>query len=172
MRQKALVVLLATIPFLPLTGIVRAQAKDQTPCSFKFDADVNPGLSNAPSSGTVTSNGETGTVTCQGKVNGKSVTGPGKYGMAGRYGTANPDTCTSGGEGDGTTSMTFPTADGPQHVEAPFTYTYGALQNGVLAVTFKGETWSGTAEVRPTKGDCASAPLSKMTAGGKGTLTS
>ena len=73
MRRKALAVLLVTIPFLPLSAVVPAQAKDQTPCSFKFDADLNPGLSNSPSSGTLTSNGEMGTVTCQGKVNGKSV---------------------------------------------------------------------------------------------------
>jgi hypothetical protein len=172
MRRTAIAVLLATIPFLPLTGTVPAQANDQTPCSFKFNADVNPGLSNSPSSGTVTSNGQTGTITCQGKVNGKTVTGPGTYGVDGRYGTNDPDTCTSGGEGNGTASMTIPTSDGPQRVTAPFTYTYGALQNGILAVTFKGETWSGTAEVRPTKGDCASAPLTRMTAEGKGTLTS
>lgn len=162
-----LVLLFALVPIAPT-----AQAKDQTPCSFKFDADVNPGLSDAPSSGTVTSKGETGTVTCQGKVNGKSVTGPGTFGTDGKYGTTDPDTCTSGGEGNGTMDLTVPTDDGPQHVTAPYNFTYGALQNGVLAVTFKGETWSGTAEVRPTKGDCVSVPLSKMTAEGKGTLTS
>jgi hypothetical protein len=171
-KQKALVVLLATIPFVSLTGIVPAQAKDQTPCSFKFNFDANPGVSNSPSSGTVTSNGETGTVTCQGKVNGKTVTGPGTFGVDGKYGTTDPDTCTSGGEGTGTSSMTVPTSDGPQHVTAPFTYTYAPLQNGVFAITFKGETWSGTAEVRPTKGDCVNTPLSKGTAEGKGTLTS
>ena len=76
------------------------------------------------------------------------------------------------GEGNGTTSMTVPTSDGPQHITTPYTYTYGALQNGVFAVTFKGETWSGTAEVRPTRGDCVSAPITKVTAEGKGTLTS
>jgi len=172
MRQKVIVGLLATISLLPFAGTGPAQAKEQTPCSFKFDSDIAPGLSNSPSSGTHNSNGETGTVDCKGKVNGKSATGPGKLGVAGRYGTADPDTCTSGGEGDGTMTMTVPTADGPQHVEAPFTFTYGALQNGLLAVTFKGDQWSGTAEVRPTKGDCVNSALTRMTAEGRGTLTS
>ena len=92
-------------------------------------------------------------------------------GVAGRYGTADPDTCTSGGEGDGTMTMTVPTSDGPQHVEAPFTFTYGALQNGLFAVTFRGGQWSGTAEVRPTRGDCVSSSVTRMVAEGRGTLT-
>jgi hypothetical protein len=172
MRRNVIAVVLTTIALLPFAGTGPAQAKEQTPCSFKFNSDINPGLSNSGSSGTHKTGGETGTVDCKGKVNGKTPTGPGTFGVDGRYGTVDPDTCTSGGEGDGTMSLTIPTADGPQHVDAPFTFTYGALQNGLFAVTFKGDQWSGTAEVRPTKGDCVSSSLTKMTAEGRGTLTS
>jgi hypothetical protein len=172
MRRNMFGVLLATIVLLPLAGPGPAQAQEQTPCSFKFDAEIEPGLSNAGSSGTHDSKGETGTVDCKGKVNGKTVTGPGRFGNAGRYGTADPDTCTSGGEGDGTMTMTVPTSDGTEQATATYTFTYGALQNGILAVTFNGEQWSGTAEVRPTKGDCVRSALTRMTVDGKGTFTS
>lgn len=172
MRRKVIGLLLASIPLLPLTGTTPAHAKDQTPCTFKFDSEITPGLSNSPSSGTHDSKGETGTVDCKGKVNGKTVTGPGKFGNAGRYGTADPDTCTSGGEGDGTTTMTLPTSDGLEKVTATFTYTFAPLQNGIFAVTFKGEQWSGTTEVRPTTGDCVSSAMTRVAAEGKGTYTS
>ena len=172
MRRNVLALLLTTIALLPLTGTAPAQAKEETPCSFKFDAEITPGLSNSPSSGTHDSKGETGTVECKGKVNGKTVTGPGTFGNAGRYGTADPDTCTSGGEGDGTMTMTVPSADGPQQASAAYTMTYAALQNGIFAVTFKGEHWSGTAEVRPTKGDCVSSALTRMAAEGRGNFSS
>ena len=172
MKRNVIALLLTTTALLPLAGIDAAEAKEQTPCSFKFDAEIAPGLSNSPSSGTHDSKGETGTVDCEGKVNGKAVTGPGKFGNVGRYGTTDPDTCTSGGEGDGTMTMIVPTSDGTQQATGKYTYTFAALQNGIFAVTFTGEQWSGTAEVRPTKGDCVSSSITRMLVDGKGTFTS
>jgi hypothetical protein len=168
-RKTILTFLLATISLAPLTGTAPVQAAG-TPCTFRFDIDVTPGLSNSPSSGTFTTNGETGTADCKGKINGRTITGPGTYGTEGRYGTDGPATCTSGGKGEGTTSMTLPTSDGPQKFTAPYTLTSGALENGVFSVTFKGDRWSGTARVRPTKGDCVSAPVTRMSAEGEGTM--
>src|SRR5581483_3829717 len=72
----------------------------QTHCTFTSTIALAPGLSVVPSSGTFTSGGETGTVSCDGPVRGIVPTGPGTLGVEGRYGTRDPDTC-FGGEGEG-----------------------------------------------------------------------
>jgi hypothetical protein len=142
-----------------------------TPCTFEYDAVVSPGLSSSPSSGTVKTNGESGTITCNGPVNGKQPTGPGTFGVDARYGTKKGATCQSGGEGDGVATFTIPTSSGTEHVTSHFTYTFGGLQNGLISAQYEGDRLSGTAEVTPLEGDCASKPMTKIHARGKGTLT-
>jgi hypothetical protein len=92
-------------------------------------------------------------------------------GLDGRYGTKDPDTCQSGGEGDAVMTMTIPTSSGPEHIKNTFTYEYGAFRtDGPFSVTFHGDRMSGTAEVQPTDGDCASKPVTKYHVKGKGIL--
>src|SRR5437879_9886367 len=87
---------------------VAAEAPARTHCTFTAAIALVPGLSVVPSSGTFSSGGETGTVSCDGPVRGIVPTGPGTLGVEGRYGTKDPDTC-FGGEGEGRFSFTFPT---------------------------------------------------------------
>jgi hypothetical protein len=149
----------------------QARAAGGTPCTFEYDGVISPGLSSSPSSGTLTSNGESGTITCNGPVNGKQPTGPGKFGVDARYGTKGGATCQSGGDGDGVANFTIPTSSGAEHVTSHFTYTFGGLQNGLFSAQFEGDRLSGTAEVTPQDGDCASRPVTKVHQKGKGTLS-
>ena len=175
-RVRALALTLA-LPALLWWGTGRAAsitATTGTPCTFAFDVTVSPGLSStAKSSGTVTSNGQTGTITCNGPVNGKQPTGAGTIGVTGRYGTKNGgDTCQSGGNGDGVDTLIIPTAGGSQTVTSHFTYVYGALKGGgLISGTFTGDRFSGTFDVQLTQGDCVTKPFTKGHVTGKGMLT-
>jgi hypothetical protein len=150
----------------------KAAATAATPCTFAFDVVISPGLSPQPSSGTFTSNGQTGTITCNGPVNGSQPTGPGKFGITGRYGIkGGGDTCQSGGTGDGVDTITMPTAGEDQTVPNHFTMTYGALKGGgLVSGTFTGDRFSGTFNVQLTPGDCVTQPFTKGHVTGKGTL--
>jgi hypothetical protein len=149
----------------------QARGAGGTPCTFEYDAVISPGLSSSPSSGTVKTNGESGTITCDGPVNGKQPTGPGTYGVDARYGTKGGATCQSGGDGDGVATFTIPTSSGAEHVTFHFTYSFGGLKNGLLYAQYDGDRMSGTAEVTPQDGDCASRPVTKVHTKGKGTLS-
>ena len=148
-----------------------ARAAGATACTFEYDGVVSPGLSSSPSSGTIKTNGETGTITCNGPVNGKQPTGPGTFGVDARYGSKGGATCQSGGDVDGVLAFTIPTSGGAEHVTNHFTGTFGGLQNGVFSARYDGDRMSGTAEALPQDGDCASRPVTKFHAKGKGTLT-
>jgi hypothetical protein len=158
---------------LPLAGVLtvgmsptaHATGHGQgTHCLAEFDLTLSPGFSMTPSTGTFTSNGETGTITCDGPVNGKPVTGTGTRGEVGRYGLDGPNSCSKpDGTGDETFSLTVPTASGPQHVSDFATLTYGAFQGGgVLGGTLKSNRMYGTFNVTPMVGDCVTAPITKM----------
>jgi hypothetical protein len=146
------------------------RAASATACTYEADLTLAPGLSTSPSSGTFTSTGETGTMICNGPVNGKPPSGPGKIGFSGHYGTKSGETCQSGGAGDYTTSYTIPTSSGPQHVTDNGTFTYGGIQGGVFSGQFQGARMTGTFQVRPTQGDCLTAPMTKIHESGKSTL--
>jgi hypothetical protein len=149
-------------------------ATSETQCVWAHDVFLSPGLSTSPSSGSWTSKGpqgETGTITCDGPVNGKRPTGPGVLEARGRYGTRDGDTCQSGGEGDAVWSLIFPTSDGPQHIVDPITYEYGAFSTGApFAVQFRGDLVTGSGEVQSFEGDCAANRVTKYHAKGKVTL--
>jgi hypothetical protein len=144
---------------------------DGTPCRFEVDATLSPGVSSRPSSGTFTSNGETGTVTCDGPVNGEAPTGAGTLGLDGRYGLAGGgDSCRSNrGAGDGTMKFTVPTASGSQHVDDPFTTTY-ALEGRRVVGKFTGQRFSGTFEITAARGDCFFDPITRVHLSGEGRL--
>src|SRR5262245_6165628 len=118
----AVVVALVGCWLIGLGGAAGA-ADTQTHCTFSTTVTLAPGLSVAPSSGTFTSGGETGTVSCDGPVRGIVPTGPGTLGVVGRYGTKDPSTC-FGGQGEGRFSFTFPTATGVGKRSNVFTFSY------------------------------------------------
>lgn len=138
-----------------------ATGQEGTPCTGELDFTISPGLTNTPSSGTVSTHGETGFIECRGKVNGKEATGQGTWGFEGKYGTKDPDTC-AGGEGTSTHSITIPTSQGDEHVIDPLEYTYAPLQGGVYGGEIKGSRLTGTFEATPTEGDCVTKPLTEV----------
>jgi hypothetical protein len=162
--------LLSFVPIAP------SRADSETKCIWAHDVFASPGLSTSPSSGSWGSRGpegETGTITCDGPVNGKRPTGPGVLEARGRYGTQDGDTCQSGGEGDGLWSLTFPTADGPVYFVDPFTLRYGAFSTGApFRVEFRGDRMNGSGEVQSFEGDCAANAVTKYHAKGEATLKS
>ena len=169
-RRILLIIMLAFLS-TPATTARPAGAAGGTQCTFEVDFVASPGLTTSPSSGTITTNGETGTAACNGPVNGKQPTGPGTFGGEGHYGTKDGDTCQTGGEGDAVHSFTIPTSGGAEHIKSAITYTYGAFKAGTaFSGTFKGDRWSGTFDVQPLDGDCASKPVTKFHVKGKGTL--
>ena len=121
-------------------------------CTAEGDFTANPGLSTSPSSGTVSTGGDTGALDCKGL-------GKGTMGFDGKYGTKDPDTCSSGGEG--TTKAVYKFSDGKEVTDDDVEYTYGPFQGGAIGGSFKGSRSSGTFEVTPIEGDCVSKPLSK-----------
>jgi hypothetical protein len=157
-------VLIGTVAVvLPAPAGVSAQ--QNTACEATVDVHFSPGLSSTPSSGTFTSRGETGTVRCDGPVNGRRPTGSGTFGVSGHYGTRDGDTCASGGEGDAVQGWTIPTDDGDEKIADQQTFTYGALSGGsTFGGEFKGERYSGTFEVTPQDGDCFTRPLTTVRA--------
>jgi len=167
--SATLVLLFSLVPLAPTRA-----AGSETKCVWAHDVFASPGLSTTPSSGSWTSKGpqgETGTITCDGPINGKRPTGPGVLEARGRYGTKGGVTCQSGGEGDGVWSLTFPTADGTVHFVDPFTMRFGAFETGApFAVEFGGDRIKGTGEVQSFEGDCAANPITKYRAKGQVTI--
>ncbi|MGH8990146.1 MAG: hypothetical protein ACRDZ7_01300 [Acidimicrobiia bacterium] len=124
--------------------------------------DFSPGFWREGNSGTLTTNGETGTVTCDGPVNGKQPTGPGTFGASGRYGTEDPDTC-SDIEGVFENSSTLPTGDGEENFKNKGTWAAGTFKGGgAFGGDFSGDRANGTFEATPKEGDCVSAPMTKL----------
>ncbi len=156
---------------LHVAGPAPARAQQETVCAFTFEAAVSPGLTASAGKGTWTTNGDTGTVDCNGPVNGKQPTGTGRLAVDAIYGesSAEGDTC-AGGAGRGRYSFSLPTATGPVTVADDFTYRYGRIpppgQPGLAE--FRSRKWSGTVEIVPTKGNCFETPMTAFKASGRG----
>jgi hypothetical protein len=129
-------------------------------CFIDQDDTLSPGLSLQGSSGAVATPAP-GIIECHGKINGADPTGDGQVTEEARYGTKDPDTCQSGGEGDGKIRITIPTSAGVQKFVASFTFTYGepSTHGGVVAGRFQGDGFHGTFDVTPKQGDCVSKPV-------------
>lgn len=169
----AVVMLMFTglMPFAPASagaaqGTPENPDPNDTHCLAQFDMTLSPGLSMAPTTGTLTSHGESGTNTCDGPIDGQSVTGVGTRGEDGRYGIGamGPTSCTSSeGQGEFAFSFTMPTTAGPQRVSGTFLATYGPLQGGHLyGGTFTGDRMYGKFTVTPIEGDCVTTPITKV----------
>ena len=132
-------------------------------CFIDKDDTLSPGLSLEPSSGTAATPAP-GIIECHGKVNGHDPTGDGQVTEEARYGTKDPDTCQSGGEGDGKFVVTIPTSGGVQKFVAVFTFTYGepSTHGGVVAGRITGDGVQGTFDVTPKEGDCLTKPVTRV----------
>jgi hypothetical protein len=158
LSPRRIAVALATLATAALFAAAPAHAADATAalCTNRSPSTITitPGFSLAPSSGTITTNGQTGSITCIGKIAGHSVTGPGSIGIEEAYADG---TCTSH-TGSGTVSVTIPTTAGIQHLSGALTERRTAL---VLRadVQFPGGHFSGIGIVLPTVGNCFVTPL-------------
>ena len=127
-----------------------AGAESTESCTAEADFTITPGVGANPSSGTFTTGGDTGTLTCK--------SGKGTMGFSGKYGTKDPDSCGSGGEGTATDTYKF--ADGSTLTD-DVEFIYGAFQNGLVGGSYKSARASGQFEVTPLEGDCVSKPITK-----------
>jgi|SRR5687768_17460404 hypothetical protein len=128
-----------------IPGVSTPVAAESMSCSAEGDFTVNPGLSTNPSSGSFGS--DPAPLNCKGAK--------GTMTFVGKYGTKDPDSCSTGGEG--TSTNTFKFTDGTVTDEVEF--TYGPFQGGALGGSFKGAKSSGTFEVTSLEGDCVSKPI-------------
>jgi hypothetical protein len=131
-------------------------------CHFEFPLTISPGLSVTPRSAKLTSGGRSGRVTCSGHVYGKAITGTGTVAVRAH---AVASTC-GYGSGTGETRLELPTADGTVKVKYPFTFHYVGATG-----SFMGKKASGGFVFAPTKGDCVTAPITKVHVESFGVLT-
>lgn len=128
-------------------------------CVNRIAATFTPGLRVTPSSGAVTTNGETGSMTCVGKIGGHRITGPGSFGVDYTYTGA---TCVSH-VGSGTAQITLPTTAGIKHMVGTFTNRRIALIIRPEA-RFPGVRLTAIGVAIPTQGNCFVTPLTRVLA--------
>jgi hypothetical protein len=168
-RPAILTIAVALLAVLPAVRAVALPFDDDdsnrknAECFIDKDNVLSPGVSLNGSSGTAVTP-EPGVIECHGKVNGAAPTGDGQVTEDAHYGTKDPDTCTSGGEGVGRMDISVPTTAGVQSFSISFTFTYGepSTRGGVVAGKFTGKGFHGTFDITPKKGDCLTAPITRI----------
>ena len=158
---------LATLAFvaLPATGAAQAAATTSAACTGQLTLTITPGFSLTPSSGTLTSHGQTGPITCTGTIDGQRVTGPGTVGLDETYARGD---CLSH-VGTGTASATIPTTAGPKHlVGAAVSRRTGVALSA--EVRFPGARFSGVGLAVPLQGSCLLTPMRQAQITVTGTL--
>lgn len=158
-----LALVLSTTPaLLHLDSLV---ASTGTTCvAHSDDIWLDPGIGLEPSSGTF-QNTDTGTVECDGPINGRQPTGKGTWTVTGHVGVKDPDSCSEPGDGDFVHSFAIPTKDGEIRFGNAGTFTYSAFRSsGVLGGEFSGQNGHGTFTVQLKKGDCVTEPVTRLTA--------
>lgn len=135
-----------------------ASAVDDVPsgpavCNAQVVVAIKPGVSTNAGSFDYASNGPSGTVTCQGEVNGSRITGPGTVEDKGK-GTGS---C-AGGKVEGVNIVTVPTEKGTQ----TFTIPIHADFNGPLGIRNPSPQYPGGFLFAPTEGDCITAPITEV----------
>jgi hypothetical protein len=135
-------------------------------CTSVFTAQISPGFSARPGSGAVTSGGETGTLVCTGRVNGRRITGVGTFSVEETYTTG--AACVSD-KSRGQVAMTIPTTGGAIHIVGALTARRIGLVE-LVDIAFPGARFKGTGVVVPTRGNCFLAPLTRAAVSVTGTL--
>jgi len=130
-------------------------------CHFEAPLTISPGLSVTPRAVKITSGGPTGRATCSGHVYGKAITGTGTVAFRGRAVAS----CAYG-SGTAEARLELPTADGTVKVQYPFSFhAVGATGS------FMGKKASGGFAFAPTRGNCVTAPVTKVHVEAFGVLT-
>ena len=148
--------LVATLAAGALLGTSSAQASGETSavCAPQLSVTISPGFRLAPSAGTISSGGETGSIICTGDIDGHRVTGPGTVGLDETYARGD---CLSH-VGTGTVRASIPTTAGVVHLVGAATSRRTALAL-VAEAQFPGASYSGVGVAIPTQGDCVLTPM-------------
>jgi hypothetical protein len=138
-----------------LIGAADAQAASPTSavCTSRFVTTITPGFTTRPSSGTFTTHGQTGSITCVGRIHGHRVTGPGSIGAEESY-TAG--TCNSH-IGSGSIRADIPTTAGIEHMVGELI----VRRTGLVVrpeVRFPGARFTSIGAAIPLQGDCVLKP--------------
>lgn len=166
MKRIGLVLCTACVAAAGLVSTSAARADSGTTCTVEIPVALAPGLSLAQGSTGTFDNKALGTVSCDGPVNGFEPTGPGTFLAEGTYGTQDPDNCLDGGEGQGSYTVVFPTAEGENGVTLPFTLEFAAPSRtgGLIGIHTQGDGFVGEFSGMPTAGDCVTAPVTEVRA--------
>ncbi|MDQ3678372.1 MAG: hypothetical protein M3401_16500 [Actinomycetota bacterium] len=159
---------LAALATVALLAAAPAHAADATSalCTNRFTITITPGFSMTPTSGTVTTHGQTGSITCVGEIDGHRVTGPGTMGIDETYTHV---TCLSSVI-SGTIRISVPTTAGIKHMVGALTVKRTALVVQPEA-RFPRARFSGIGIVVPTQGNCFVTPLRQALLSVTGSLT-
>lgn len=154
-----------------------AGAGPGTECRFGAEFTITPGLSATPNSGSFRSVPGMGRVDCDGPVRGVQPTGTGSFSAIGRYGTTDPDSCLSGGEGTAVQFFVLPTTRGQLAFTNTTTFIWRPLpgpdgqeqvplrrwlSGALISGRFEGDAGSGTFDVVALEGDCFTAPVTRV----------
>jgi len=137
-----------------------AQAASTTSavCTNRLPVAVTPGFTPTLSAGTITTFGQTGSIACVGRIEGRRVTGLGSAGIHYAY---TQGSCTSH-LGAGTVSVSIPTTGGVKHLTGALSVRRTALAIRAEA-RFPGGRFDGVGVVIPTRGTCFVTPLTRGT---------
>jgi len=150
------------------TAPAEAAGKTSAACTNHFVATISPGFSPIATAGTQTTNGQTGSIACVGRIAGHRVTGIGTIGFDATYsgGTCASETAT------GTVRATIPTTGGPQHLVGALTVRRTALSISATVRFNHGIRYRGVGTPIPVQGNCAMTPLQQAVIVLTGTLSS
>lgn len=155
-RRRAGIAALAALAAAAPSAAADGQTTGATSalCTSRLTATITPGFTTTPSTGTLTTHGQTGVISCVGKLRGHRITGPGSLGVNQTHTGA---TCQAA-IGTGTVRVTIPTTSGMSHM-------VGALsvqRRGLLVhveVRFPGARLRESGVAIPKDGDCLATPL-------------
>lgn len=155
MKLRQLGPVLGLVLAASVVPVPAAHAADTAVCVFEIVEVFSPGLSRTPAEQTFKT--ESGKVTCNGTIKGKTVSGAGTDENSGTAtGPGGGATC-GYGEGKGVDKFVVPTDDGGTvEAGAPFEFSFafgqGQVTSDVLTATF---------QARPLVGDCMTTPVTK-----------
>ncbi len=160
---------LAAMLTVALTGVGGSAAQAagdpaDTPCTAELTVDLDPGVSLQPSSGSFHTQGQDGSLTCSGPVDGQTPVAGGKGGAVGRYGIDAPNSCSKlDGKLEFTITASLPTEHGQINFTDHGTGEYGPGEGSwFFGGSFKGQKTYGTYKLTPVGGDCLVRPVRQL----------
>lgn len=141
----------------------------QTRCTVKgLVVSVQPGLSAQQPVEATYRPSHAGVLSCDGPIDGNTLTGSGTYRSIGR--TEPGFTCTGGGKGWGVATMTYPTRAGTKSLSSPFRFDAPGVGLKYGSFRLDGDYFSGEFKLVAINKDCVTSPATKLTFDGDVTV--